>query len=110
MAKHRPKTTALTPIHMKHGPAPSTPAPTDIDKVLAERGRRYGDFETDAATAQKLKDVMMQHAGWQKLTFAQREALQHMATKIGRILNGDPNYRDNWDDIAGYAKLIGNKL
>ena len=33
--------------------------------------------------------------------------IQH---KIARILNGDPNWKDTWDDIAGYAKLIGDKL
>jgi len=26
--------------------------------------------------------------------------------KIARILNGDPEYSDNWHDIAGYATLI----
>ena len=33
--------------------------------------------------------------------------IQH---KIGRILNGDPNYDDNWKDIAGYSKLIADEL
>lgn len=32
-----------------------------------------------------------------------------IAHKIGRILNGDPNYRDSWDDIAGYAKLAADR-
>ena len=30
--------------------------------------------------------------------------------KIGRILNGDPNYADSWHDIAGYAKLVEDEL
>ena len=25
--------------------------------------------------------------------------------KIGRILAGDPNHKDHWVDIAGYANL-----
>ena len=29
--------------------------------------------------------------------------IQH---KIGRVLNGDPNYDDNYRDIAGYATLL----
>ena len=33
-----------------------------------------------------------------------------IANKIGRILNGDPNYPDSWHDIAGYATLIENEL
>ena len=30
--------------------------------------------------------------------------------KVGRILNGDPNYADSWIDIAGYAKLVADRL
>jgi hypothetical protein len=30
--------------------------------------------------------------------------------KIGRILNGDPHYADSWVDIAGYAKLVADRL
>jgi len=40
----------------------------------------------------------------------QREALEMIAHKIARILNGDPNYADNWIDIAGYATLVANRL
>ena len=33
--------------------------------------------------------------------------IQH---KIGRILNGDPNYDDNWRDICGYSQLVLDEL
>ena len=32
------------------------------------------------------------------------------AHKIGRILVGDPNHRDHWDDISGYAVLVADRL
>ena len=35
----------------------------------------------------------------------QREALGQITFKIARILSGDPNHPDHWDDIAGYALL-----
>jgi hypothetical protein len=35
-----------------------------------------------------------------------REALDMIAHKIGRILAGNPMYKDHWDDIAGYATLV----
>jgi hypothetical protein len=41
---------------------------------------------------------------------AQQEALDMIQHKIGRILNGDPDYVDNWDDIAGYSQLISKIL
>jgi hypothetical protein len=33
------------------------------------------------------------------------ESLEMIAHKIGRILAGNENFHDHWDDIAGYAKL-----
>ena len=40
----------------------------------------------------------------------QWEALDMILHKIARIANGDPNYADSWIDIAGYAKLISDRL
>jgi hypothetical protein len=34
-----------------------------------------------------------------------REALDMIALKLSRILSGQANFKDHWDDIAGYAKL-----
>jgi len=39
-----------------------------------------------------------------------REALEMILHKIARILNGNPNYADSWQDIAGYAQLIVKRL
>jgi hypothetical protein len=47
---------------------------------------------------------------WALLSASQKEALEMIAHKIGRILNGDPNYDDSWRDIAGYAELIVKQL
>lgn len=83
---------------------------TDIAKVLAERGTRYGEFKEHALIAQNLKYDMKQAPGWQRLDADQREALEMVQHKIARILNGDPNYADSWTDIAGYAKLVADRL
>ena len=40
----------------------------------------------------------------------QEDALMMISVKISRILNGDPNYSDNWRDIAGYATLVADRL
>lgn len=80
------------------------------DDILAERGQRYGDFDKHADITQSLKKAMASTPGWQRLAPDQREALEMNAHKIGRILNGDPNYADSWEDIAGYAKLVANRL
>jgi hypothetical protein len=36
--------------------------------------------------------------------------LEMIAHKIGRVLAGDPNHADHWDDIAGYARLVARRV
>lgn len=81
-----------------------------IDKTLDERGTRYGAFTGHAEITQQLKRAMGRHPGWKNLADDQREALEMIAHKIGRILNGDPNYIDSWHDIIGYTRLVEQRL
>ena len=83
---------------------------SDIQETIKERGDRYGKFKDGAMIMQSLKAVMHQSPQWGNLTPSQRESLEMMQHKIGRILNGDPNYDDNWRDIAGYATLVLDEL
>lgn len=83
---------------------------TDVSHTLAERGARYGAFIDHAGICQALKRVMKGTDGWGRLNDAQMQALETIADKIARILNGDPNYGDNWHDIQGYAKLVEDTL
>lgn len=80
------------------------------EQLITERGNRYGKFKDGAEIMQELKDVMREVDGWRNLTPSQREALDMIQHKIGRILNGDPTYDDSWKDIAGYATLIVSEL
>jgi len=82
----------------------------DIKKTLEERGVRYGDFEGHARITQNIKLSMQQSKKWIYLDPAKKEALEMIAHKIGRILNGDPDYKDSWVDIEGYAHLISITL
>ena len=83
---------------------------SDVNKTLDERGERYGKFRNHAELSQKLKQAMKEKATWWDLSPSQQESLEMIANKIARILNGDPNYADNWHDIAGYATLIDLQL
>lgn len=78
--------------------------------TLAERGARYGSFDNHAVIAQRLKRGMWACANWPNLADDQKQALEVVADKIARILNGDPNYTDNWHDIAGYVRLVEARL
>ena len=83
---------------------------TDLEAVLAERGARYGKFLEHARITQHIKFAMTQSRNWDTLSCDKREALEMIAHKIGRILNGDPEYADNFIDLAGFATLIVKEL
>jgi hypothetical protein len=81
-----------------------------IDNTLEERGTRYGAFVGHAQITQDLKAVMHASPKWAELTADQKEALEMVQHKIGRVLNGDVNYIDSWTDIIGYTRLVEKRL
>ena len=81
-----------------------------VDNTLEERGTRYGEFNSHSLITQRIKVAMKLSTNWHKLTPSQKESLEMIAHKVGRILNGDPDYADSWHDIAGYATLVEKEL
>ena len=82
----------------------------NIEDTLTERQKTHGSFRTHAAISQVLTGVMRSRQGWEKLEDDQREALEMIAHKVARILNGNPDTHDHWHDIAGYATLVADRL
>lgn len=84
----------------------------DVAATLAERGKRYGEFKGHADVTISLKSCIAHALGIRNKTLAtdQQEALDMICHKIGRIINGDPDYTDSWHDIAGYAQLVETRL
>jgi hypothetical protein len=80
-----------------------------VEHTLAERGNRYGPFPGHANVTQRLKEVVHKHPKWFLMPYFVREAIDMILHKIGRIMNGDELYEDNWHDIGGYAKLAENE-
>ena len=78
---------------------------TNIKEVLADRGKKYGHFPDHARITQDIKRAMANSPNWRTLDDTKKEALDMVAHKIGRILNGDPEYDDSWIDIVGYTTL-----
>ena len=100
---------------------------SNIKAILAERGSNYGSFDGHSVITQGIKLVMARD--WEALqslldslrkydptpetvntSTTQQEALDMIAHKIGRIINGNPYYTDSWVDIVGYAQLIVDEL
>lgn len=92
----------------------------DTKELIATRGKTHGDYGDHARCTQAIKAIMQQFIiirpasdtpenAYDLLNDTQRESLDMIAHKIGRILAGDPDFRDHWDDIAGYAKLVAER-
>lgn len=77
-----------------------------IADTLNERQSTYGDFKDVANTTQYLLQMLSTDA----MSDVQLEALHMICSKLARIAHGDPNYKDNWHDIAGYATLVERSL
>lgn len=76
-----------------------------IEALLAERGKTHGDYTDHATITQAIKNAMYVYYS-PKHSATMRESMEMIAHKLGRILAGDPDFRDHWQDIAGYATLI----
>jgi len=70
--------------------------------------KTHGNYKDTAETSQNLKSVMASSKNWASLKDTQREALEMIVVKIARVLSGDANFRDHWDDIEGYAEIGGD--
>jgi len=69
--------------------------------------KTHGNYRDTASISQGLKAVMASGKNWDNLNNSQREALEMISVKVSRILSGDANFRNHWDDIEGYAELGG---
>lgn len=78
------------------------------DQMLAERAAKYGPFDKHAITVEALWRVITNGYNAQALEDVHKEGLRMILHKIGRIVTGDPNYPDSWDDIGGYAKRVAD--
>lgn len=84
----------------------------NLDAILENRSGTHGDFESVSCVAQEIKDAMRDGCNWatDAMSVIHYEALDMIASKMARILCGNPNEQDHWLDIAGYAMLVANKL
>lgn len=84
----------------------------DVNKILEDRGKTHGDFKHQSELSNMLKLAVRNYpdSKWSYINPYQRESIEMICHKLSRILVGDPNEVDHWDDIAGYATLVANQL
>tara|TARA_Y100000310_G_scaffold324866_1_gene387320 strand:+ start:10581 stop:10850 length:270 start_codon:yes stop_codon:yes gene_type:complete len=81
-----------------------------IDGILEERGPVHGDAKKQFTLSQNLKAVARYGTDFEHLSPLQKEALDMILMKVSRVVVGDENHQDHWDDIAGYAALVSKEL
>lgn len=81
-----------------------------VEETVKERDAEYGGFENMASIGQDLKDRVRRTPGWERMEPFQREGLDMILHKIGRLCSGNPNNFDGWHDIQGYAKCVEDRL
>jgi hypothetical protein len=81
-----------------------------VTQVLVERGKDYGDYASKAQFIQGVKYLMRNSPSWEAMDADMRESMEMIAHKMGRTLYGNPTHKDNFLDIAGYAKLVADRL
>ena len=106
------QTAKRTPKQKAERVAKYFPADTNVDAVLDSRAKDYGKFIEGAEIMQMLKRLVHNYIEDRgtPLAFDQREAIDMIIHKLGRIINGNPDKVDHWVDIAGYATLVADRL
>lgn len=81
-----------------------------VSEIIDEREKTHGDFRAMSGTNIQIQNAIEKGEGYKWLNASQLTSLQMIAVKIARIVNGDPNHIDSWDDIAGYATLVSKEI
>jgi hypothetical protein len=92
--------------------AKAEPEVSGVGKVLDARAEQYGSFMQSSDTVIRIKGIMHNAVARNAVHLYpdQLQALDMIATKISRIVHGNPNHLDSWVDIAGYAQLVADRL
>jgi hypothetical protein len=81
----------------------------DAKQIIENRASTHGDFKNVSFVAQSIKEIIAESAAG-RLSPQQHEALDLIATKIARIVSGNPDEPDHWLDIEGYARLARESI
>lgn len=89
---------------------------TATEKLLKERGKTHGAYADHARITQKLKAIVADERRLRvtrkqtDLSAVQLETIDMILHKIGRVLAGNADTHDHWDDMAGYATLASKDI
>ena len=74
--------------------------------IISEREKTHGRFRDNARVGQMIRHAIRTGPMWDNMSNVQRECLDHMAGKIGRIVSGNHDFLDHWVDLRNYPELV----
>lgn len=81
----------------------------EINDILEERVKTHGNFEEVADLDTELFSTFNTYLQ-SNLDNYQYCAIKMILHKIARIGCGNPDFKDHWQDIIGYATLVLNSI
>ena len=84
--------------------------PHEFDDNIRDKQAFNGSMADISQIAQALKFALRRGKNWDTLSMGAKEVLELMATRIARILSGDPNSAEHWNKLAALARAIGKPL
>ena len=78
--------------------------------ILKEREVTHGDFEMKAMWIQEIMQNLIGLNSYEAMEADKKEAIHMILVKLSRIIYGNHDHVDHWDDIAGYATLVSERL
>jgi len=82
----------------------------EVDQILEDREVTHGDFEIKAMWIQEIMEHLIGLNAYQKMEADKKEAIHMILVKLSRIIYGNHDHADHWDDIAGYALLVADRI
>jgi len=82
----------------------------EVDQILEDREVTHGDFEMKAMWIQEIMENISGLYSYQEMEADKKEAIHMILVKLSRIIYGNHDHADHWNDIAGYALLVADKL
>jgi hypothetical protein len=82
----------------------------EVDQILQDREKTHGDFEMKAMWIQEIMQNLIGLNSYEEMEADKKEAIHMILVKLSRIIYGNYNHVDHWDDIAGYALLVAGRI
>ena len=88
-----------------------TNPPFKMTPETPNRDDQHGGMDAVGGVAQQMKAAIRSGRNWTRLSCGEKEALDMICHKIGRVMSGaDPHDQQHWEDLAGYPIAVMREM